>query len=108
MSVGDAVTEILGYAPDELINRHMFEIVHPDDLERSKAGFAESVRRQDKAVRAIDVRLLNKDGDTRHFELHRRLFFDDDGNVTGGEGIARGRHRPLRDAGAPASLSEAS
>ncbi|MDP6016717.1 MAG: PAS domain S-box protein, partial [Candidatus Latescibacteria bacterium] len=39
--------------------------------------------------RTIEARLVDKEGETRFFEMHRRLHFDAEGQFKGGEGIAR-------------------
>ena len=67
----------------------MFDLVHPEDRADAIAGFQESVRRHDTAVRTIEARLVNKNGETHFFEMHRRLYFAADGSFDGGEGIAR-------------------
>lgn len=88
-SVSDSVASILGYTTSELMGKLSFELVHPDDKARAIAGFEESLRRADAEVRPIETRLINRAGQTRHFELHRRLLFDEAGTCVGGEGIAR-------------------
>ena len=88
-AITQAADYMLGYTEDEILGRTVFDLVHPDDLERARAGLAESLRRQDREVRAIEVRLVAKDGGMRSFEIHRRLLFDAAGACTGTEGIAR-------------------
>jgi PAS domain S-box-containing protein len=39
--VNPAWTTVLGYAPEEIIGRQYLEFLHPDDLERTMAGYAE-------------------------------------------------------------------
>lgn len=88
-SITGAVEEVLGFAPEQLVGRLMFELVHPEDQAEAVAGFTHSVERRDAEVRMIETRLIDKSGATRFFELHRRLHFDDAGQFQGGEGIAR-------------------
>ena len=87
-SINESAGAVLGYTQSELIGRSIFELIYPDDLERSRAGIAESVRRQDQEVRTIEVRLVGKGGEVHDFEVHRRLIFEN-GNLQRGEGIAR-------------------
>jgi len=82
---GDALG-VLGYEPDELLGRSIFDLVHPDDVEQSRASMAESVRRRDGETRTVEIRLLHRDGSVRHIEIHRRLVFDGD-ELVRNEGI---------------------
>ena len=87
-SINESAGLVLGYEPSQLIGRSIFELIHPDDLEQSRAGVAEAVRRQDADVRTIEVRLIGKNGEVHDFEIHRRLVFEN-GDLLRGEGIAR-------------------
>lgn len=88
-SVTGAIETVLGFTPAELSGKLMFDLVHPEDRDDAVAGFRLSVQRRDAEVRMIETRLIDKSGGTRHFELHRRLHFDSEGRLEGGEGIAR-------------------
>ena len=88
LSINESAGTVLGYAPGELVGRSIFELIHPEDLEQSRAGMEESVRRQDKEVRTVEARLIGKEGEVHHFEIHRRLIFEN-GTLLRGEGIAR-------------------
>ena len=88
LSINESAGKVLGYEPGELIGRSLFDLVHPDDLERSRAGMEESVKRRDQEVRTVEVRLMGKHGNVHHFEVHRRLVFEN-GDFVRGEGIAR-------------------
>ena len=88
VSINESAGPILGYAQEELIGTSIFALVHPDDLDAARAGMEEAVRRRDEEVRTIETRLVDKGGAAHHFEVHRRLVFED-GQLVRGEGIAR-------------------
>ena len=88
LSINESAGTVLGYEPGELVGRSLFDLIHPEDLEQSRAGMEESVRRQDKEVRTVETRLIGKEGEVHHFEIHRRLIFEN-GTLLRGEGIAR-------------------
>lgn len=50
-----------GYDPDELIGRHILDIVHPDDREKARRRVNER-RTGDRSTRYLEVRLLSKAG----------------------------------------------
>src|SRR5208337_2145961 len=59
-----SVDRVLGYVEKELIGRNVFEMIHPEDLQRARAAFAEVVRNRDLALSA-DFRFPHKDGSWR-------------------------------------------
>jgi PAS domain S-box-containing protein len=59
-----SVDRILGYGESELIGRNVFEMIHPEDLQKSRTAFAEVVRNRDTALSA-DFRFPHKDGSWR-------------------------------------------
>ena len=88
LTINESAGPVLGYTQSELIGKSIFELLHPDDVESARARIEEGVRRQDEEVRTIEMRLLDKAGEVHHFEVHRRLVFED-GQMVRGEGIAR-------------------
>lgn len=56
-----SVTKLLGYRPDELLSRNNFELIHPEDRERSSSLFKEVIN-WPSAPRTWDSRILRKDG----------------------------------------------
>src|SRR5260370_26753653 len=67
--VGPAATRILGYSPEELVGHNGFGLVHPDDLQRVKAAFAELVANPAKNL-LIEYRNRHKDGSCRFLEAN--------------------------------------
>ncbi len=57
-------TRISGYAIEEFISRKLFELVHPDELERVMRLFSELLQHPGNNISA-QVRLLHKDGSWR-------------------------------------------
>jgi PAS domain S-box-containing protein len=59
-----STTRILGYAPEALVGRAAFELVHPEDLDYRKSRFAEVARHPGKIAPA-EFRVRHQDGSTR-------------------------------------------
>jgi PAS domain S-box-containing protein len=72
----------LGYRPDDLIGRNLFEFVHPDDIPRVRASF-DDCRRRDVASPSIEHRLRHVDGLWRTFESVGRFQPDGAGGRIG-------------------------
>jgi len=74
--VTPASTRLLGRAPEELVGRHVFEVLHPDD--------AESARRALRQIRAVgrsellEGRVRHADGSWRWVEASARLVMQGD------------------------------
>ncbi|MCW5744695.1 MAG: PAS domain S-box protein [Alphaproteobacteria bacterium] len=66
--LGGAVTQILGYRPDELVGRRTHDIVHPDDRSRLDDCVTQMLRYRGTPV-AFPHRALCKDGSVRHVEV---------------------------------------
>jgi PAS domain S-box-containing protein len=74
--VSPSVERVLGYRPDELEGENVFQLLHPDDLQRLTKIFTEGI-----TVRGITVetqfRMRHKDGSWHHFEAIGRNMLDD-------------------------------
>jgi two-component system sensor histidine kinase/response regulator len=60
-------TRILGYSTEEFVGKSAFDLVHPDDLERTESLFAECLRSPGVPIRA-EYRASHKDGTWRELE----------------------------------------
>jgi PAS domain S-box-containing protein len=58
---------VLGRPPSDLVGRHAFELMHPDDLERCRRLFQNALEHPGVTVRA-EFRYLHQDGSWRHME----------------------------------------
>jgi PAS domain S-box-containing protein len=72
----------LGYRPEDLIGRNLFEFVHSDDIPRVRAAFDES-RKNDTASPPIEHRQRHADGLWRTFESVGRFQPDGAGGRIG-------------------------
>lgn len=71
-----------GYSEEEILGRSIFELVHPDDLERAKAEFLKGIERGGVSD-PIEFRILHKNGSAIYVEsIGNNLL-----NVPGIEGI---------------------
>ncbi len=62
-----SLKRLLAYAPEELIGRNAFELVHPDDLPRVKSAFNEVIRNPEAPL-SVQYRFRHKDGSWRVLE----------------------------------------
>ena len=63
----ESSARLLGHTLDERKGRSAFELMHPDDLARTRATFAEGLQRPGVPVPS-ECRLRHKDGTWRHIE----------------------------------------
>jgi two-component system, cell cycle sensor histidine kinase and response regulator CckA len=63
LTVSEELCRILGYASDELLQRSMLELTHPEDLPASSAAIGELLSARAEALR-LEQRFLTKDGRT--------------------------------------------
>jgi PAS domain S-box-containing protein len=66
--VNPPMTQITGYAEDELLARTFHEITHPDDRARAAAA-VEQLARGQSTRQVIEKRYLRKDGDVAHAQI---------------------------------------
>ncbi len=65
--VSPSIERWLGYRPEEMIGRSVFESVHPEDLDRVLSAFAQSLAEPGRPVQA-EMRARRRDGSWRVFE----------------------------------------
>jgi PAS domain S-box-containing protein len=71
-----SMERILGYAPGELADRSVYDLVHPDDLEQGLADMAQAVAAPGTTHRA-EYRFLHADGTWRRLETFGRTLHPD-------------------------------
>ena len=57
-----------GWKPEELVGKHIFELVHPNDVELAKESFGELLAKRGR-TRTVELRYLHKDGSWRTLEV---------------------------------------
>ncbi|MEA5139227.1 sensor histidine kinase [Arcicella rigui] len=74
--VSPSCTEVLGYRPEELIGKNVFEYVHPDDLDevlnKNELPLKES---SDESL--VEYRFLKKNGEYVWVQTSYKVFFDE-------------------------------
>src|SRR5215211_6352402 len=71
-----SIERVLGYKPEDLIGKDAFDYVHPEDLERVLAVFAEGLTERG-ATRRVEFRFRHADGSWRHLESIGNNLLDD-------------------------------
>lgn len=65
--VSPSFPKMLGYAPEELIGRSVFEIFHRDDLDKIHVAYATALSAA--SVGSVQCRIRHKEGDDTWFEI---------------------------------------
>ena len=73
-----AIGWMLGYSSEELVGKNSFDYVHPADLERAEAAFAEGLRDPERRPK-VEYRFRHKDGSWRWLESVGTNLLDDPG-----------------------------
>jgi PAS domain S-box-containing protein len=79
------VERILGYKPVEVLEKHFYDLLHPDDKERVKKETLEIFARKEP-FRELIFRSLNKDGTTVWLSTSGVPLLDEKGNLVGYRG----------------------
>jgi PAS domain S-box-containing protein len=71
-----SMQRVLGFTPEEILGQRMFELLHPEDLERVMATVMEGIA-VPGATRRLEYRFRHKDGSWRFLEGVGRNLLDD-------------------------------
>lgn len=71
-----SIERVLGFTSEEILGQRMFELLHPDDLERVMATVTEGIA-VPGATRRLEYRFRHKDGSWRFLEGVGRNLLDD-------------------------------
>ena len=74
--VSPAIEQVLGYRPEERVGNSTFELLHPDDVARARAFFAESLQSPGVPL-SIEVRMRHRDWSWRCLEVTGMNLLDD-------------------------------
>jgi PAS domain S-box-containing protein len=85
-----AITKVLGYTPEELIGRHVSDIVHPEDFPATEGAYRDYVRSGDwgNAPR-IQYRARHKDGHYIWAEANPTVILSENGLVAAFQDVVR-------------------
>lgn len=65
-----SVERIVGFTPEELVGKSVFEYVHPDDLKVVQIAFQSVLESISSAPQSIELRFLCKDGSWSYLEVY--------------------------------------
>lgn len=79
--ISKACTKILGYAPEEIVDRNIATLIHPSDYK--KKFVSGSFKKAMKEHTPLIYRFLTKNGDWKWIEIQGAFYSDRNGNVAG-------------------------
>ncbi|UCF04701.1 MAG: PAS domain S-box protein [bacterium] len=88
LSLSGSVEGSLGYKPVELLGTSVFTLIHPEDRPVIRKGIEKSIKEKDEKVKNVRFRMLSKSGAVRHYEISRKMVFEN-GRLVRNDGIAR-------------------
>lgn len=88
VSLSPSAEPSMGYKPSELIGTSVFKVIHPDDRQGVKESFMRSVKSVDTKVKTLQFRMVAKTGEIKHFEIRRKMVFEN-GRLIRNDGVAR-------------------
>jgi len=86
--VNDALTQIIGYEPDELIGEHVSTVMAAEDIETAQDRIRELLSKNEPS-QTFEMVLETVDGELIDVENHMALLPMDDGEFTGTAGVIR-------------------
>lgn len=89
LSWSDEIYRIFDIEPENFVATYdaFINMVHPDDRERVKAAYEESIKK--KKPYAVDHRLRLADGSIKHVHEHGQTFYDEAGNAIRSSGTVQ-------------------
>jgi PAS domain S-box-containing protein len=88
ISLSPSVEHVMGYKPSELIGVSVFKVIHASDRLRVKESFMSAAKSVDTRDKIIQFRMVTKTGETKHFEIRRKMAIEN-GRMIRNDGIAR-------------------
>ncbi|HOV80647.1 MAG TPA: PAS domain S-box protein [Bacillota bacterium] len=85
--ISPSTRRITGFLPEENIGRSIFELVHPDDLDRVLEAYETAVKNLSSGK--VEYRYRHKDGHYVWFETTGNLLFDEKGEIAGAIFVGR-------------------
>ena len=86
--INKAFTDILGYEVNEIIDKPITSLVHPDDKKKIKELFLQSIEKKCGWDNVVN-RWVHKDGSFKYIESTSSPVIDTDGNLIGFNGVDR-------------------
>lgn len=87
IDVNDAGCAALGYTREELLGKHVLDLVAPYDHERATGAVTRKTTGEETETH-YEIDLLRKDGSPLHVEISSRVVYDN-GEIAGSQGLAR-------------------
>jgi PAS domain S-box-containing protein len=88
-SINPAISKVIGYDPDEIVDEHFSEFIHPDDLDRIRVSFTDIITGRKVGSSGLEFRLVHKKGGDRWVQLNSRAIRNSEGQMVEIEGIFR-------------------
>lgn len=88
ISLNGSTKSLLGYTVEEMLGQPVFKYIYSEDKKILQDGFINSMQTGSSKIKTIQFRMVSKTGEIKHFEVNRKLIFEN-GEIVRQDGIAR-------------------
>lgn len=82
----DNISKILGYQPNEIAGKNLYELINKDSVKQVKQVFNDATKNE-KPIKNLEIQINSKKNEKKYFLLNAVPFFDEQGKLSGFRGV---------------------
>lgn len=82
----DNISKILGYQPNEIAGKNLYELINKDSVKQVKQVFNDAAKNE-KPIKNLEIQINSKKNEKKYFLLNAVPFFDEQGKLSGFRGV---------------------
>jgi len=82
----DNISKILGYKPNEITGKNLYDLLDADYAKQAKQAFNDAVKNK-KPIKNLEIQSTSKKGENKYFILNAVPFFTQDKKLSGFRGV---------------------
>jgi PAS domain S-box-containing protein len=82
----DNISKILGYKPNEIIGKNLYDLTNKDSAKQLKQAFNDAAKNE-KPIKNLEIQINSKKNEKKYFLLNAVPFFNKEGKLSGFRGV---------------------